>query len=84
MKAQVHVTLKPSIFDPQGEAVKKAIEGLGVDQVESVRIGKSIEIDFSGACKKDAAEIRAKLEPICADLLSNPVIENYTLQIKEA
>jgi phosphoribosylformylglycinamidine synthase len=79
MKATVHVTLKPSVLDPQGEAIRKAIHGLGMECVESVRIGKFIELEISGS---DAAKTRAKLEEVCRDLLSNPVIENYTLDLK--
>lgn len=77
MKITVHVMLKPSVFDPQGGAVKKAIHGLGMENVKSARIGKIIELEVEG---KDDAQTRAKLEEICRDLLSNPVIETYQIQ----
>ena len=79
MKATIQVTLKPSILDPQGDAVKKAVHGLGMECVESVRIGKLIEMDITG---KDDKKTREKLEAVCRDLLSNPIIENYHIDLK--
>ena len=78
MKATVHVMLKPSVLDPQGEAIKKAIHRLGIDGVESARIGKVVELEISG---NDTEKTRQKLEEISHDLLSNPVIENYRIDI---
>ncbi|MEM1058218.1 MAG: phosphoribosylformylglycinamidine synthase subunit PurS [Verrucomicrobiota bacterium] len=75
MKAVIFVTLKPSVFDPQGEAVKQAMAAHGLDSVQSVRIGKRIEVELKSA----AAETKAQLERISGELLSNPVIENYEL-----
>ncbi|MFH1067194.1 MAG: phosphoribosylformylglycinamidine synthase subunit PurS [bacterium] len=77
MKITVHVMLKPSVFDPQGEAVKKAIHGLGMENVKSARIGKIIELEIEG---ENDVKTRAKLEEICRDLLSNPVIETYRIE----
>ena len=79
MKATIIVTPKKSVLDPQGEAVRHAIHGLGMECVESVRIGKYIELEISGT---DVEKTRAKLEGICKDLLSNPVVEDYTLNLK--
>jgi phosphoribosylformylglycinamidine synthase subunit PurS len=78
MKAIVTVTPKKSVLDPQGEAVRKAIHGLGMDCVSSVRIGRIIELEISGS---DLSKTQAKLEEVARDLLSNPVIEDYTVQI---
>lgn len=78
MKAKIIVTPKKSVLDPQGEAVKRAIHGLGMDCVEKVRIGKFIELEISG---KNYDLTKAKLEQISHDLLSNPVIEDYTLEL---
>lgn len=78
MKAVIFVTLKPSVFDPQGEAVRQAMAAHGLESVRSVRIGKRIEVEL-----KEAGS-RAKLERICRELLSNPVIENYELIMPEA
>lgn len=81
IKATVHVTLKPSVLDPQGEAIKKAMHGLGMECVESARIGKFIELDIDGS---DLEKTRTKLEELSRDLLSNPVVENYSIDLKLA
>ena len=75
MKAKVIVTPKAAILDPQGAAVCDAMRHLGMDEVKSVRIGKYLEIEL----EKDGARTREKLEKLCRDLLSNPVIEDYQL-----
>ena len=77
VKAVIVVTLKPSVFDPQGEAVKHAIHGLGMESVLDVRIGKRIEVELK---QTTVASARKQLEPICRDLLSNPVIEDYHIE----
>ena len=74
MKVHVVVMPKKSVLDPQGVAVRNALKDLGLDTVESVRVGKLLELEF----KTPPAEM--KLEEICRDLLSNPVIEDYTIQ----
>ncbi|MFZ5806727.1 MAG: phosphoribosylformylglycinamidine synthase subunit PurS [Verrucomicrobiota bacterium] len=74
MKALIHVTLKPSVLDPQGEAIKKAVHSLGMKEVQDVRIGKYIEMEID-----ENEKTKSKLEDICKDLLSNPVIENYKI-----
>jgi len=74
MKAVVTVMPKPSVLDPQGAAVAQAFEHMDLAGVRSVRIGRSIEIE-AGAIDE------AKLHELCRDLLSNPVIEDYTLEI---
>lgn len=79
MKATVIVTPKKSVLDPQGEAVRKAIHGLGMDCVENVRIGRIIELDISGS---DPAKTKTKLEEVAKDLLSNPVIEDFSIELK--
>ena len=78
MKAVVTVTLKPSILDPQGEAVGQAIQAMGVKGVKSVRIGKHIELEIEGEEKG----LRTKLEEISKELLSNPVMENFHLEVR--
>ena len=78
MKAVVTVTLKPSILDPQGEAVGQAIQAMGVKGVKSVRIGKHIELEIEGEEKG----LREKLEEISKELLSNPVMENFHLDVR--
>lgn len=78
MKAIVTVTPKKSILDPQGDAVRKAIHHLGMECVGSVRVGKHIELEISGS---DIAKTREKLEEVAKNLLSNPVIEDYKIEI---
>ena len=79
MIARIIVTPKKSVLDPQGEAVRRAIHTLGMDCVTSTRVGKYIELEISGS--NDAAT-RAKLEEISRDLLSNPVVEDYHLELE--
>ena len=78
MKATVYVTVKPSVLDPQGEAVRKAMHSLGMKCIDSARVGKFIELEISG---DDMEATRAKLDELSRDLLSNPVIENYRIQL---
>ncbi|MEI8235443.1 MAG: phosphoribosylformylglycinamidine synthase subunit PurS [Verrucomicrobiota bacterium] len=78
MKARVTVMPKKSVLDPQGVAVRNAIATHGFPQVQSVRIGKVMEIEIDAA----GPQAEARLHEICADLLSNPVIEDYTLEIQ--
>ena len=73
----VDVMLKPEILDPQGQAVANALPRLGLDGVESVRIGKRIEIEFAGAADLGRAR------EIADKLLANPVIEDFTLHAVE-
>ena len=80
IRAQVIVRPRASIFDPQGDAVGRAVRSLGLP-VKQVHVGKCIEIEIE---TDDAAGARRQLETICHELLSNPVIEDYVLTIEEA
>jgi phosphoribosylformylglycinamidine synthase PurS subunit len=73
----VEVMLKPEILDPQGQAVANALPRLGVTGVESVRIGKRIEIELSGEVDLD------KAREVADKLLANPVIEDFTVRVEE-
>jgi phosphoribosylformylglycinamidine synthase subunit PurS len=73
----VDVMLKPEILDPQGQAVANALPRLGVTGITSVRIGKRIEIEFTG--EPDLEQARQ----IADKLLANPVIEDFTVRIDE-
>lgn len=75
MKVRVIVTPKAAVLDPQGAAVRDAMQHLGMPEVRSVRIGKYMEIEVDG----DKAALEPRLRQICRDLLSNPVIEDYDL-----
>ena len=80
MKAKVIVTPKAAVLDPQGAAVREAMQHLGMPEVRSVRIGKYLEIDLDG----DGKDVEPRLRELCRDLLSNPVIEDFELQTSEA
>jgi phosphoribosylformylglycinamidine synthase PurS subunit len=75
VKAIVTVMPKPAVLDPQGAATAEAMKHLGLESVGRVRVGKSIEIEFDGASDE------TKLHEIARDLLSNPVIEDYRLEM---
>ena len=74
MKIRVLVRLKPGVLDPQGRAVHHALEGLGFNGVEDVRIGRVIEMDVAESTS-DAA-----IDEMCQKLLANMVIEDYTVE----
>ena len=78
IRAQVIVRPRASIFDPQGDAVGRAIQHLGVSSLKHAHVGKFIELELDG---DDVEAARAQLETICQDLLSNPVIEDYVLTL---
>jgi phosphoribosylformylglycinamidine synthase subunit PurS len=76
MKIKVIVTPKKAVLDPQGAAVRDAMRHLGMPEVRDVRIGKYLEIDVDG---KDV-DLESRLHGLCRDLLSNPVIEEYSIE----
>lgn len=78
MKAKIIVMPKKSVLDPQGATVKSALDHMNFSGIQSVRVGKFIEIEVVGASKE---ETRKKLDDACHRLLSNPVIEDYQLEI---
>lgn len=79
MKAKVFVTLKNGVLDPQGKAIEHALTGLGFDGVNDVRQGKLIEIDLTDT---DPAAATKRIESMCAKLLANPVIEDYSIELE--
>ena len=76
VKAIVTVMPKRSVLDPQGAATAEAMKHLGLDKVARVRVGKSIEIELQSAVDE------SKLHQIARDLLSNPTIEDYRLEVE--
>lgn len=76
--AQVYITLKEGVLDPQGNTIQKALEALGFSEVTEVRAGKYFEIGLEA---KDEGEARKRLEEMCARLLANPVLEQYTFKL---
>ena len=78
MRARVFVTLKPSVFDPQGKTVTDALHTLGYASVRDVRQGKYFELDIDASGRDEARQLASE----AADkLLSNPVIESYRIEI---
>ncbi|RJE81661.1 phosphoribosylformylglycinamidine synthase subunit PurS [Paracoccus sp. JM45] len=78
MKARVTILLKDGVLDPQGEAIRHALGGLGHDGVTGVRQGKLIELDLTAT---DAEAARAEVAKMCEGLLANTVIEKYSIEI---
>ncbi|MDX2243609.1 MAG: phosphoribosylformylglycinamidine synthase subunit PurS [Leptolyngbyaceae cyanobacterium bins.302] len=78
--AQIYVTLRPSVLDPQGTAVQSGLEHMGYGNVEQVRIGKYIEVTLNSENPETA---KRQLDQICDQLLANPVIENYRFDLQE-
>jgi len=80
-EVKIETKLKDGILDPQGKAVKTGLKSLGYDNVESVYVGKYLEIVLEDINKKNKA---AKMvEEMCNKLLANPVIEDYSYKLKK-
>jgi len=79
-QAQIYVTLRPSVLDPAGTAVRSGLTHMGYDNVEQIRIGKYIELTLSAETETAARE---QLDRVCDQLLANPVIENYRFDLKQ-
>ena len=80
MRGIVTVVLKPDILDPQGRAVRDSLKSLDFNEVEDVRIGKSIEVKLNETSRDEA---EALLRRICKSILVNPVIEDFQIEIRE-
>ncbi|QNG30188.1 phosphoribosylformylglycinamidine synthase subunit PurS [Synechococcus sp. LTW-R] len=78
--ARVLVSLRPSVLDPAGEATRAAASRLGVDGISKLRIGKAVEVELEAP---DAQSARQQLELLSDRLLANPVIEDWTLELKD-
>ena len=79
MKATVVVRPKQGILDPQGEAVQGSLRQLGF-AVDAARIGRVVDLDVEAV---DAADARAQVERMCEQLLANPLIESYEIDLQE-
>lgn len=79
--AKVYVTLRPSVLDPAGKAVRSGLSHMGYDNVSKIRIGKYIEVDLTAQSEAAAQD---QLDKICDQLLANPVIEDYRIEVLEA
>lgn len=79
-RAKIFVTLKKSVLDPEGEAVKSSLHTMGYSEVEQVRIGKLIEVQMRVEDRETAAE---KVKVMAERLLANLEIENYRFELEE-
>jgi len=78
MKARVYVTLKPSVFDPQGSTIAEALHSLGYGAVADVRQGKYFDLDLTVASSNEAASLAAE---VADRVLANPVIESFRVEV---
>ncbi len=79
-KANVYVTLKKNVVDPQGSTIKNALAALGHEELQEVRVGKFIELWVNKGSESSA---RRQVEKMCEQLLANPVIEDYRVEMVE-
>ena len=79
-EVKVSIRLRPSVLDPAGEAIKSAANKLGVDGINSLRIGKLIEVHLEA---KEEEELKEKIDLLCDRLFANKVIENYDYSFKK-
>ncbi|MEQ9619221.1 MAG: phosphoribosylformylglycinamidine synthase subunit PurS [Deltaproteobacteria bacterium] len=79
-KVKVEVKLKPVVLDPQGKSVLMALNNLGYGEVEDARIGKLIELRVKDTSAEGARE---RVNDMCVKLLSNPVIEEFDIEVEE-
>jgi phosphoribosylformylglycinamidine synthase PurS subunit len=81
VKARVYVSFKTSVLDPQGQTIRAALNGLGHSEIEDVRQGKYFEITMRSGADRERA--KRDLDEIARDVLSNPVIEDYRIELVE-
>ena len=79
MKAYVYVTLKKSVLDPQGKTIQGALKKLGYSSVSDVRQGKYFELEIGG---HDEQQAKSQVEKIAREVLTNPVIEEFTYRLE--
>jgi phosphoribosylformylglycinamidine synthase PurS subunit len=80
MKAKVYVNLKPSVLDPQGKAIQHSVELLGFSGISDIRQGKYFEIALESSV--DNQQARESVERMAREVLSNPIIEDYRVEIE--
>ena len=80
MQAIVNISLKEGVLDPQGRAIARSLGDLGFSEVGDVRVGKQILLDID---ETDPARLRQRVARMCETLLSNTVIEDYTIDIAD-
>lgn len=80
-KAEIDVMPKKGLLDPQGKAVSQSMGNIGLDQIGEVRIGKHITLEIEANSKEEAESSATKA---CEKLLANPIMESFTIVVKEA
>ncbi|MFB3776367.1 MAG: phosphoribosylformylglycinamidine synthase subunit PurS [Bryobacteraceae bacterium] len=79
MKVRVYVSLKPTVLDPQGKTIRAALNGLGYKTIADVRQGKFFELTIES--QADPERVRQQVEEIAHEVLANPVIEEYRVEL---
>ena len=80
IEANVYITLKKTVSDPQGLAIKHALDSLRYKEIDRVRVGKLITLHLNTKSRKEA---RGRIDNMCKKLLANPIIEDYRFDVKE-
>ena len=78
MKAKVYISYKDGILDPQGKTIGQALDSIGIKKINTVRMGKYIEMEFNGISKDEASKIT---DESCRKLLANPNTETYKFEL---
>ncbi len=78
-QAEVYVTFKRGVLDPQGEAIRSSLVALGFDSIGQVRVGKYMQLELAAATQDEA---RVRLDEMCRRLLANTVIEDYHFVVR--
>jgi phosphoribosylformylglycinamidine synthase len=79
MKAKIIITPKKAVLDPQGKTVQNALAQMGYEGIGAVHVGKYLEVELDG---QDRERARKEIDDACHKFLSNPVIEDYRLEIE--
>ena len=78
MQVEVRVRLKEQVLDPQGEAIRRVLAGLGYAEIGQVRVGKLMLLDVAG---DDPDAVRSRVDAACREVLANPVIEEFEVRL---
>ena len=80
MRVSVEITRRPEIADPEGTTIMRALADLGHRDIEAVRVDRVIHLDVAGG---DPDQVRARVEEMCRQLLANPVLEDFRVEVDE-
>ncbi|HEU4917908.1 MAG TPA: phosphoribosylformylglycinamidine synthase subunit PurS [Acidimicrobiia bacterium] len=80
MKVTVEITRRPEIADPQGTTIQRALHDLGHNEVMSVRVDRVIHLEVQD---DDPNDVRARVEEMCRQVLANPVLEDFAVEVSE-